>query len=112
MCRSVTLTVCLSRKPFETAPGDVAVEACPSPAGVASGEVTPGSTGRAGAADRDLVGAKVAGDDRWVVADFPGRSFGDHPPELHGVNPVTELHEHRHIVLNDHDGAAQLVANP
>ena len=49
----------------------------------------------------------TAGSSRtWV-----GGSLGDDRTCVHGVDPVAQAHEQRHVVLDDQDRAAQIVAD-
>src|SRR5438552_1328942 len=55
--------------------------------------------------------SEVRVDDRLVARDDVGRSFGDHRAFGHAHDPVADVHDDVHVVLDEHDGDA-LVAQP
>ena len=38
-------------------------------------------------------------------------TLGNHRARVHGVHPVAQTHEHRHVVLDDQDRAVQVIAD-
>src|SRR5205823_5862856 len=61
--------------------------------------------------NRRLLGAEVARHHARVVADLVGRALGDDGPRLQRVHAVAQAHQERHVVLDDEDGAVELVAD-
>src|SRR5205823_11017149 len=53
--------------------------------------------------------AEIARDHERVLADLLGRAFGDDATRLHRVHAVAQAHEQWHVVLDDEDGAVELV---
>ena len=56
--------------------------------------------------------AEVGLDHLLVVADVVGRAFGDHRPAVEDGDPLTDLHDHGHVVLDQQHRDALLVADP
>ena len=69
-----------------------------------------GLGGRSGTGDGGLVVAEVGGHDHGVVEHLVGRSGGDEQTLVEGDEPIGDRGDERHVVLDDQQAGAQLVA--
>ena len=58
-----------------------------------------------------MIRPQIGGNDAGVAADLGGRAFGQLAPGIHRHDPLGETHHEVHVVLDDDDGGAALVAD-
>src|SRR5437773_2737536 len=81
-----------------------AVERSPTPVALGPGVAGTKVGGGAG----PVAGAEVGGHDQRVRSDLLGGALGDAPARGQAVDAVGDRHHERHVVLDQHDGRAQL----
>ena len=58
-----------------------------------------------------LAGAEIGLDHLGIALDLLGRAGGDAPAAVEHDDPVGDVHDHAHVVLDQHDGDAALLVH-